>query len=142
MDVSSTSDRVTGRRLQFRRALLVVLTFAALYAVVSYVVVPMVWSRYTRRHPALDNCPTITYTGSGIPGDPLNVGLVATEKEFKMIMIAARWSPADPLTFKSCLEIAEATVLKRPYDDAPVSNLYLWKRKEDMAFEQPVGNDP
>jgi hypothetical protein len=58
------------------------------------------------------------------------------------IMVAARWYPADPLSFKSCLEIAEATVLKRPYDEAPVSSLYLFGRKEDLAFEQPVGNDP
>ena len=57
-------------------------------------------------------------------------------------MVAARWYPADPLTLRSCLEIAEATVLKRPYDDAPVSSLYLFGRKEDLAFEQPVGNDP
>ncbi|HVC97169.1 MAG TPA: LssY C-terminal domain-containing protein, partial [Pirellulales bacterium] len=26
--------------------------------------------------------------------------------------------------------------------DAPVSNLFLWGRKEDLAFEQPVGDDP
>ena len=57
-------------------------------------------------------------------------------------MIAAKWYPADPLTLRSCLEIAEATVLKRPYEDAPVSSLYLWKRKEDLAFEKPVGDDP
>ncbi len=30
----------------------------------------------------------------------------------------------------------------RPYDDAPVSSLYLWGRKEDLAFEQPVGDNP
>src|SRR5205085_1874209 len=46
------------------------------------------------------------------------------------------------LSLKSCLEIAEATVLKRPYEDAPVSNLFLWGRKEDLAFEQPVGDNP
>jgi hypothetical protein len=57
-------------------------------------------------------------------------------------MVAAKWYPADPLTLRSCLEIAEASVLKRPYDAAPVSSEYLWGRKEDLAFEQPVGNDP
>jgi hypothetical protein len=46
------------------------------------------------------------------------------------------------LTLDSCLEIAEASVLKRPYDDAPVSNLYLFGRKQDLAFEQAVGGDP
>src|SRR5204863_9061226 len=37
---------------------------------------------------------------------------------------------------------AEAAVLKRSYEDAPVSNLYLFGRKEDLAFEQEVGPDP
>lgn len=37
---------------------------------------------------------------------------------------------------------AAATVLRRPYGDAPVSNLYLWGRKQDLAFELPVGRDP
>ncbi len=30
----------------------------------------------------------------------------------------------------------------RSYDDAPVSNLYLFGRKQDLAFEQPLGADP
>lgn len=33
-------------------------------------------------------------------------------------------------------------MLRRQYDDAPVSNLYVWGRKQDLAFEQPVGHDP
>ncbi len=57
-------------------------------------------------------------------------------------MVEAHWYPADPLTLKSCLEIAEATVLKRSYDDAPVSNLFLFGRREDLAFEKPVGKNP
>ena len=100
------------------------------------------WSRYVRRHPSLEDLPGITHTGAGIPGDPLNVALIGTETDVKRIMLAAKWYPADPLTLRSCLEIADAAVLKRPYDDAPVSNLYLFGRKEDLAFEQPVGDNP
>jgi hypothetical protein len=70
------------------------------------------------------------------------VALIGTKAEVMKIMVAAKWYPADALTLHSCLEIAEATVLKRPYDEAPVSNLYLFGRREDLAFEQPVGNDP
>ena len=33
-------------------------------------------------------------------------------------------------------------VFDRKYADAPVSNLYLFGRKEDLAFEQAVGSDP
>ena len=38
--------------------------------------------------------------------------------------------------------MADAAVFKRSYDDAPVSSLYLFGRGEDLAFEQPVGDDP
>ena len=56
-------------------------------------------------------------------------------------MLAAKWYPADRLTWRSCLRIADASVLRRAYADAPVSNLYLFG-EEDLAFEQPVGRDP
>src|SRR5439155_10042922 len=108
----------------------------------AYLILPALWKRYTHKHPWLEEIPGITHAADGIPGDPLNVALIGTKTEVMKIMVAAGWYPADPLTLHSCLEIAEATVLKRPYDDAPVSNLYLWGRKQALAFEQPVGNDP
>src|SRR5262249_32427329 len=59
------------------------------------------------------------------------------------IMLAAKWYPADKLTLRSCLEIAaEVSVLKRAYDDAPVSSELLLGRKQDLAFEQAVGDNP
>jgi hypothetical protein len=112
------------------------------WLVMAYVIMPAAWRRYTRRHPAFADLPGITHTGNGMPGDPLNVALIGTEEEVMKIMVAAKWYPADPLTLRSCLKIAAASVLKRPYDAAPVSNLYLFGREEDLAFEQPVGNDP
>jgi hypothetical protein len=90
----------------------------------------------------MESIPGITHTANGIPGDPLNVVLIGTETGLKKIMLAAKWYPADPLTLRSCLEIAGDVVLKRPFDDAPVSNLYLFGRKEDFAFEQPLGDNP
>jgi hypothetical protein len=112
------------------------------YVVMAYVGLPIFWMRYTRHHPSLADIPNITHTADGIPGDPLNVTLIGTETELKRIMRAAQWYPADPLSLRSRLEIAGAAVFEHPYDDAPVSNLYLWGRKEDLAFEQPVGIDP
>jgi hypothetical protein len=57
-------------------------------------------------------------------------------------MLAAKWYPADKLTWRSSLRIAEASVLKRQYEDAPVSSEFLFGRKQDLAFEQAVGNNP
>jgi len=109
---------------------------------VAYLVMPVLWTWYVRDHPTLDAIPHITSTADGLPGDPLNVALIGTETALQKILLAAKWEQADPLTLRSSLEIAEAAVLERPYADAPVSNLYLWGRKEDLAFEQPVGDNP
>jgi len=133
----------TPHRGGLRRRLVEALALGLLgYLVIAYVVMPLAWRAYSERHPALDDLPGVTTTGIGIPGDPINVALVGSKAQLIRMMLEARWHPADALSLKSCLEIAEATVLKRAYDDAPVSSLYLWGRKEDLAFEQPVGDSP
>lgn len=112
------------------------------WAVIAYVVLPLGWRFATRHHPALTDAPRRTHTASGIPGDPVNIGLIGSEEDLHRACLAAGWFPADPLTLKSSLRIAADTVLRREYTDAPVSNLFLWDRKEDFAFEQPFGADP
>ena len=59
------------------------------------------------------------------------------------MLAAGLASSADPITLKSSLRIAESTDLPPLVcgEDAPVSNLYLFGRKEDLAFEKPVGDD-
>lgn len=132
-----------GRRTHpARRIVAAGAALLAAYLAAAYVVAPLLWKRYERRHPALDDLPGVTQTADGIPGDPLNVALVGGEEGLKRALLSAGWFPADPLTLKSCLGIASAAVLGRPYDDAPVSSLYLGGRKEDLAFEQPVGDNP
>lgn len=134
--------RPTNRFPLWRRAVLGLGMGLGVYFVAAYLVMPALWKRYEHRHPALAETPGITLTGDGHPGDPINVALIGSESEVRTIMQAAGWFPADPLGLRSDLKIAADTVLKRPYDDAPVSNLYLFGRKEDLAFEQPVGDDP
>src|SRR5260370_3294499 len=131
-----------NRRSRWRQAVKVVAGLLVMYLLVAYLVLPDSWRFYAHRHPALEDLPGITYTANGIPGDPINVALIGSKEELIKIMLAAKWYPADPLGLRSDLRIAEDTVLKRPYDAAPVSSLYLGGRKEDLAFEQPVGPDP
>jgi hypothetical protein len=112
------------------------------WLVAAYLLIPMAWEYYAAKHPAFDDNPRVTLTGDKHPGDPLNVALIGTEAEVKAIMKAAKWYSAAALGLKSDLRIGTDTILKRPDDDAPVSSLYLFGRKEDLAFEQPVGNSP
>jgi hypothetical protein len=95
-----------------------------------------------RLHPALANAPRVTYTSKGVPGDPVNIAFIGSEEDLHLSLLAAKWAPADPITLKSSVRIVGDTVFRRAYVDAPVSNLNLWGRKQDFAFEQPVGKDP
>lgn len=93
-------------------------------------------------HPALARAPRHTRTAKGLAGDAVNVAFVGSEEELHRVLGSAGWYAADPITLRTSLRIAADVVLRKPYPHAPVSDLYLWGRKEDAAFEQPVGDSP
>jgi len=127
-----------GRRRRRR----IVLGALAAWAVVAYLLAPSIWKRVERDHGDLAQVQHLTTTSDGHPGDPVNVVLIGSESELVRAMHAAGWSPADPITLESSLRIAADSVLRRPDPDAPVSNLFLFGRRQDLAFEQPVGDSP
>ncbi len=133
----SPKRRSLKQRIAIRLAL-----FIGVWFVIAYFLIPLLWKEHFHRHPTLDDSPRITETGDGHPGDPLNVALIGTEAQVKAIMAAANWHPAAALGVRSDLEIGVDTVLDRPDVEAPVSSLYLFGRKEDLAFECPVGDSP
>ncbi len=120
------------------RGLKIFLVVVAIWFLAAYLILPLVWRHYEHQ-PKLADAPKTTRTAQGIPGDPLNVGLIGTEKEVVSAMLAAGWSPADPITLRSSLRIAASVAFRRPDADAPVSNLFLFGRHQDLAFEKPVG---
>lgn len=93
-------------------------------------------------HPALSRSPRHTTTADGNQGDAINVAFVGSEEEMHRMFAAAGWYAADPITLKTSVRIAADVVLHKPYAHAPVSNLYVWGRRQDAAFEQPVGDSP
>jgi hypothetical protein len=109
------------------------------YAGIAYLVLPALWTHYEHQK-GLATLPMVTRTAQGIPGDPINAGLVGDNKDVLCAMNAAGWYPADPVTLRSSIEIAGSVLLDRPYRDAPVSPLFFLGRKEDLAFEKPDGN--
>ena len=133
----SKTGTSTRRHLKSR-----IVFIAVCYLAAAYMLIPFVWSRYFAWHPALKNTPGVTATADGHPGDPINLALIGSDEEMDSILRDSGWYPADSLNLRSDIRIAADTVLSRPYKDAPVSSLFLWGRKEDKAFEQPVGNNP
>lgn len=114
---------------------------AGSYVLLAYVIAPMLWRHY-EHHPALVDAPKRPTTNAHIPGDPLNIGLIGTQAEVIRALVAAGWQPADAITFRSSAEIVESVLLHEPYAEAPVSNLYLYGRHQDLAFEKSVGGSP
>jgi LssY C-terminus len=111
---------------------------AAAYLLIAYVALPSFW-RHHEHQRDLDGLPMVTLTTQGIPGDPLNVGLVGSRSDILHAMHAAGWSPADAVTLRSSLEIIGSVLFRRPYPTAPVSPLLYRGRREDLAFEKPEG---
>jgi len=137
-EVMPSAKRATGRK----RVALSFVGIISAYLLIAYIILPLAWLDDAHRHPSIDETPGITTTGDDHPGDPINVALTGSESDLQKTMLAAGWFVADSLGLKSDLKVAVDTVLERPDEKAPVSNLFLWGRREDLAFEQPVGDDP
>jgi hypothetical protein len=109
-----------------------------LWVLAAYVLLPLVWRHYEHQK-GLAGLAMVTRTKDGIPGDPINIGAVGEREDVVCAMNAAAWYPADAITLRSSIEIVGSVLLDRPYRDAPVSNLYYQNKREDFAFEKPVG---
>lgn len=111
--------------------------FCGAYLGVAYFVAPELWT--LRDRAAASKSAMVTRTPQGIAGDPINIGLVGTEKDVLHALAIAKWDTADAVTLKTAIEIGESVLFDRPYPDAPVSQLLFQGRPQDLAFEQPVG---
>jgi hypothetical protein len=137
MEAGGEAVRQKGRN-RAKRALFAMLALAAAYALLAYVVLPAAWTHHEHQ-PGLAGRPMVTRTAEGIPGDPLNIGLVGGQNDVVRAMHAAGWFPADPITLRSSAAIVASVLLDRPYRTAPVSPLYYDGRREDLAYELPAG---
>jgi hypothetical protein len=124
---------------RLERFLLTALGIVLAYTILAYVALPALWSHHEHQR-GLADLPMVTRTAQGIPGDPINVGLIGDKRDVLCAMRAAGWYPADPVTLRSSIEIVGSVLLDRPYREAPVSPLFYLGRREDFAFEKPVGD--
>ncbi len=128
------------RRRWLIRGLKILLASFVVWLSAAYAILPALWRHY-EHHPALEGAPKTTVTSQGIPGDPLNIGLIGSEEDLVNALIASGWDPADPVTLRTGLRIAGSVLRDRPYPEAPVSSLLLFGRRQDLAFERPVGDN-
>ncbi|MCT7376975.1 LssY C-terminal domain-containing protein [Chelativorans salis] len=118
--------------------------FAALlltYALAAYVVLPPVIHASVavlRRN----RIPRVTRAADGLPADPVNVVLVGSQEQLRSAFAAAGWHVADTLTIRSAARMVVSFILDRSYPTAPFSALYLFGRRQDIGFQEDVGDSP
>src|SRR6476469_2412342 len=96
---------VAGLSRRWRHLLLAAGGFVFLYLLLAYVVLPLAWTHHEHQ-PQLAAMPMRTRTAQDIPGDPINVGLAGSRKDVVLAMHEGGWSPADPVTLRTGIEIA------------------------------------
>jgi hypothetical protein len=112
--------------------------FGLAYFTIAYLALPAAWKHYEHQK-RLEPLPAVTLTAQGIPGDPINIGLIGSKEDVVCAMHYAGWYPADPVTFLTSLGIIGSVLFDRPYPYAPVSPLYYLGAKQALAFEKPEG---
>jgi LssY C-terminus len=129
---------MTGTVGSWRMVLTAIVIALVAYMAAAYWILPRLWRHYEHQR-GLSGMSMVTHTAQGIPGDPINIGLVGTEEDVVTAFNNAQWFPADPITLRSSIEIVGSVLLHRRYRHAPVSPLFFVGRREDLAFEKLVG---
>lgn len=81
-------------------------------------------------------------TADGLLADPVNFALRGDKQTLVKIMKKAGWIEADPLTLKNSMRVVASILRRRSYDKAPVSDLFVFGRKQDLAFQKEVDGNP
>ena len=137
--VKAAQQAPEGRRRGRLRRIAVLLGLAlAVWAALAYFALPALWSRLERQK-ALAGREMITRTAQGLPGDPINFGLIGEENEVLCAFRAAGWSLADSISLRTSLRLAGSVAFRRADPQAPVSALFYAGRIEDLALQLQDG---
>lgn len=84
----------------------------------------------------LADAPQRTTGENGKPGNPLNLVMVGSEQEIRQAFGTAGWTEPARKTSKTIWETIRAMAGDAGYDQAPVSDLYLYGKREELAFQK------
>lgn len=118
-----------------------IIPIVLLWALTAYIVLPRVHRFLTRLY-LPDYFIGRVRTGDGLLGDPVNLAVTGTKLQLVRAMKADGWHLAEPITFKTSWRMVVSTLLKRSYPTAPVSNLFLFGKQQDLAFQKEVNGNP
>jgi hypothetical protein len=108
------------------------------YVLVAYVFIPAL-IRIIRIVVPAKHLPLYCVTPDGFASDPLNIGIIGSRRQLITAMTESGWYAADRRTVRSTITQIFRILTDIDYPSAPVSNLYLFGRKQDISFEIPLG---
>lgn len=117
------------------------LSILVTYVIAAYVLIPSLIRAWRILRP-VRHVPLYCVTPDGFASDPLNVGIIGTRQQLMRAMEKAGWYVADPHSPRYLVRHVFSIVFGRQYPTAPVSSLYLFGRKQDIAFEIPFEGGP
>lgn len=112
-----------------------------IYCAMAYVIIPALFRLYHFfiKH---DHIPLYATYGDGWASDPVNIALITKNAaELRAVMKKAGWHEADRGNLKNNFREAMSIIFDLPYPNAPVSSLYLFSRRHDIAFEIPTNKN-
>ncbi len=130
-NMRSTRHHITKLSIAF----VIILTCFTIFIFENYFLIKIYHYTYI-----FSNLPRYTLNGTSensAHADPINILIFGSKNEITQTFLAAHWKVPDPITFNSSKKIIIDSLLHKSYPTAPISNLYEYGRKEDLAFEFP-----
>lgn len=117
------------------------LALLLLWAFLAYIFLPQVHRRLSSLY-LPDYFIGRVRTTDGLLGDPVNLAVIGSKKKLVSMFTSAGWGVAEELTLKTTFKMMKYSVLKRSYKTAPVSSLFLFKKRQDITFQIEVDGNP
>ncbi len=108
------------------------------YIFTAYIFIPA-GTRLFRLFFSPTHIPLYCITPDGFASDPINIGIVGTREHIIRAMTQAGWSIPDKKSPHALLKVLRSMLYHTPYPHAPFSTLFLFGRKQDLAFALPIG---
>lgn len=113
----------------------------ATYLFTAYLFIPLLMRVY-RIFVRPDHIPLYCVTPDGFASDPINIGLIGTQRQVEQAFEKAGWHIAHKRTLRNAMKMIRAMLTRKPYVNAPFSPLYLFGRRQDLGFQKPIENNP
>ena len=118
-----------------------ILPFLLLWLLTAYITLPRIHRILTKIY-LPDYYIGRTRTADGLLSDPINLALFRDRETVIKAFELSGWHLAQPKTIQTMARILYAGIFKRSYPEAPVSDSYLFARKQDLAFERETEGNP